>query len=205
MFTTFTAARAAASAMVGCAIVVAQISIAGPASADDAGSERPLTATREDVALDLATFEGPLVVATPSGAEVVVDVKAGQASVMAETIQAADIDGTLDSLPIRSSRAGCGQKVRSVAGIGNTYATSVQGCAVIGYPGYRREYVWENTSDVYLCTRARGFNAVVATWYSTGCGGGATFLVPWGNTLAYTQMQGSSMSWATGAAYVWRA
>ena len=195
-------------ALFGATSVLLATGCAAPAMAAQAGTKPAAeTPTVQGGGLDPATFEGTLVVATPSGAEVAVDVRAGEAPFVADTIQAADAAGALASLPFRTSRAvGCGQKVRSVAGIANTYATSVQGCAVIGYPGYRREYVWENTSDVSLCTKARGFNASNApTWYTTGCGNGATFLVPWGNTLAYTQMQASSMSWATGAAYLWRA
>ncbi len=93
-----------------------------------------------------------------------------------------------------------------MAGIGGTWFTSVQGCAVFGYPGYQREYYWENASDVTLCTKGKGFNASqAAVWHSTGCGNGDAYRVPWGNVLAYTQMQGMSSSWATGAAYLWRA
>jgi hypothetical protein len=155
-------------------------------------------------ALDPATFEGTLVVAVPSGAEVVVNVKAGQAETVAAEIRAADSDGTLSASP-RSPRAvGCGVQVRSVA-YPTGYATSVKGCAVMGYPGYKREYKWEVTSDVNICTKGRGFASNnAATWFSTGCGGGS-YSVPWGNVLAYTQMQGLSMSGLTGATYVWRA
>lgn len=207
MFADVKSARLSTVAIAGCATILLSLLGPSPALADDDATARGVEhVTAEVGALDPATFEGPLIVATPSGSELVVDVKAGEAQAVADAIQAADIDGTLDSMAIRTSRAGCGQKVRSVAGMANTYATSVQGCAVIGYPGYRREYVWVNDSDVHLCTRARGFGGNnAAVWYSTGCGGGATFLVPWGNTLAYTQMQGTSMSWATGAAYLWRA
>ena len=94
--------------------------------------------------------------------------------------------------------------VRSVAGPG-TWWDSVKGCAVAGYNGYRREYHWENTSDVELCTNGNGYNSShKQAWYSTGCNGGNP-TVPWGNVLAYTQMQGFSLSGVTGASYLRRA
>ena len=83
--------------------------------------------------------------------------------------------------------------------------TSVQGCAVAGYPGYQREYSWSKTSDAGLCTKGKGFNSSNAgTWYSTACSSG-NWTVPWGNVLAYTQLQGMSTAGVVGATYDWRA
>ena len=75
---------------------------------------------------------------------------------------------------------------------------------MFGYPGYWRPYNWVNTSDMYICTNGRGYNSsAAASWYSTGCNGGVND-VPWGNVLAYTQMQGMSLSGVTGASYDWK-
>lgn len=128
-----------------------------------------------------------------------------EAPAVVKQIQSADAAGKAQKLgQVVAPLAGCGENVRSLAGPFG-YATSVQGCAVIGYPGYQREYHWYKESDVSICTHGKGFNSSnAATWYNTGCQDG-NWLVPWGNTLAYTQMQGLSLSGATGAAYVWRA
>lgn len=129
---------ARAALIVGCTAALLFSSALPATASDDSVAFAPETAQQENGAIDPTTFEGPLVVATPSGAELVVDVRAGKALEVAEAIQEADRQGSLDTLAIRTSRTGCGQKVRSVGGIANTWATSVQGCAVIGYPGYRR-------------------------------------------------------------------
>ncbi|GAA0434552.1 hypothetical protein [Leifsonia naganoensis] len=155
-------------------------------------------------ALDPATFEGELIVAVPSGHEVIVTVEAGEAPSVIEEVQAADATGSPQGQGrVVQSRAGCGEKVRSVAGMFG-YSTSVQGCAVAGYPGYQRSYSWSKTSDTSVCTKGKGFNGNNATWFSTSCSSGS-WSVPWGNVLAYTQMQGMSLAGVVGATYDWRA
>ncbi|WP_290474030.1 hypothetical protein [Leifsonia sp. 71-9] len=157
-----------------------------------------------DGALDPATFAGELIVAVPSGQDVVVTVEAGEAPSVIEEVQAADATGSPQSHGrVEQSRAGCGETVRSVAGMFG-YTTSVQGCAVAGYPGYQRSYSWSKTSDTSVCTKGKGFNGNNATWYSTSCSSGS-WSVPWGNVLAYTQMQGMSLAGVVGATYDWRA
>jgi len=198
-------------AAVTAALVVVGVSALAVAPAANAETPTPQAApvvtsdAAPQGALDPATFEGRLVVAVPSGHEVVVNVKAGEAPAVVKQIQSADAAGKAQKLgQVVAPLAGCGENVRSLAGPFG-YATSVQGCAVIGYPGYQREYHWYKESDVSICTHGKGFNSSnAATWYNTGCQDG-NWLVPWGNTLAYTQMQGLSLSGATGAAYVWRA
>lgn len=196
----------------GVAVVAAAISTLAIAPAANA-TPAPAAATQAvtadvappAVALDPSTFSGPLVIAVPSGHEVVVNVKAGDAPKVIADVQAADRAGKTQTLgKVMASMSGCGETVHSVAGPG-TWWTSVQGCAVAGYNGYNRQYHWENGSDVELCTNGRGYNSShAAAWYSTGCSGG-DYSVPWGNVLAYTQMQGFSLSGVTGAAYLWRA
>lgn len=126
----------------------------------------------------------------------------GEAPGVIKAVRDADAAGKLQTLgKTVAPMAGCGETVRAVAGPG-VWWNSVQGCAVIGYPGYSREYNWVNTSSGYICTNGRGYTASgVAGWYSTSCSGGA-HLVPWGNTLAYTQMRGMSLSGGIGT-YDW--
>jgi hypothetical protein len=156
--------------------------------------------------LDPATYAGKLAVATPVG-DVMVTVDAGEAPSMIRDIRSAAERGEAGSFgPVLRAGTGCGSMVRSVAGPG-IYWVTVDGCAVAGYPGYKREYRWNNRSDVLMCADGRGFTSSGArTWYSASCTyDTATVSVPWGNVLAYTEMQAMSGSGATGAAFEWRA
>lgn len=170
---------------------------------------------------DPSTYEGNIIVATDKG-DVVVSVKAGEAALFLDRA-----DGSLDSLPakaaqiveqsgvsVEDARAGllsdadvgilaaCGIWMNSVAGPG-TYWTSVDGCAVAGYPGYYRGYTWSTGGTYLICAQARGWNPG-ATWYGIGCsstGGGAS--VPWGNSFAYTKMRANSILTVFPTGYSW--
>ncbi|WP_401000681.1 hypothetical protein [Agromyces sp. GXQ0307] len=153
----------------------------------------------------------------------VVSIEAGEGSLFTDRP-----DGRLESLPIEAAQiveetgvrvadaesgrlsqaedgilAACGVWLNGVAGPG-IYWESVDGCAVAGYTGYKREYSWDNRSDVLICMQARGWNPSL-TWYGMGCSyDGGTALVPWGNSFAYTKVKGLSVSGVTGAGYAWR-
>lgn len=155
--------------------------------------------------LDPDTFAGPVLIATPSG-EVYADVKAGELRAVAREIRANAQKGQIDQNNSVTPNASCGVWLNTVAGPA-TWWYSGDGCAVFGYTGYQRQYAWANTSSVTICAKARGFNSSgVETFYYLGCiAGGSSRApsVPWGNTLAYTGMQGLSVSGLT-AGYQWR-
>lgn len=172
--------------------------------------------------LDPATYEGALIVATDKG-DVVVTVEAGEGTLFTNRA-----DGNVDSLPAEAAEivdntgvsvadaesgrlsqsemgtlASCGVWLNAVAGPG-VYWETVDGCAVAGYPGYKREYSWDNKSDVLICAQGRGWNPSL-TWYGLGCSyDGGTASVPWGNSFAYTKVKAMSVSGVTGAGYSWR-
>lgn len=172
--------------------------------------------------LDASTFQGNMVVATEGG-DVVVSVDSGEAAlfldrpdgkltslsedaaaiVEATGIAASDADAGRLSTSEVGILAACGVTLNTLAGPG-VYWNSVDGCAVAGYPGYKREYKWDNRSDVLICVQARGWNPG-ETWYGLGCSySGGTQSVNWGNSFAYTKVKGMSVSGVTGASYNWR-
>jgi hypothetical protein len=156
--------------------------------------------------LDPETYSGAILVATPEGDEVPIMVESGEAPEAIARVRAQAATGTLAvSRDMSIAAVECGKFVNGIASPFG-YATSPQGCAVAGYPGYQRQYFWRNTSDVQLCTQGKGFvnNGNLEVYQSTGCTAGA-YSVSWGNSLAYTQMKGMSLSGATGASYQFRA
>jgi len=191
--------------------VAAGLMIASPAHAATASTNAAMDAEKVSVShmggsLDPETYSGALLVATPEGDEVPVMVNSGEAPEVIARIRTESANGTLAaSRDMSVAAVSCGVFVNAVA-LPFSYSTSPQGCAVAGYPGYQREYRWNNTSDVELCTQGKGFvnNGTLEVYQSTGCTSGA-YSVSWGNSLAYTQMKGMSLSGATGAAYQFRA
>lgn len=193
------------------AVAIATLVILGataaPATAHTSheGLEPSITPAEQGV-IDPTTFSGPLVVATDMG-DIAVVVEPGEAQAFMDRA-----DGRLESLSHRASRiitrfknspsplAPCGVWLNALASPFG-YAESIDGCAVVGYPGYKRQYEWSNQSDVTICAQGRGWDPSVK-WTSLGCGGGKT-LVPWGNSIAYTKVKAISTSGVTGAAYRW--
>ncbi|WP_139256736.1 hypothetical protein [Herbiconiux ginsengi] len=159
--------------------------------------------------LDPLTYEGSVIVATTAG-DVLTTVHAGELPEVAASIRARVAAGTLDPTtageadgvqPLKSG--GCHDWANAVAGA-FSYAESTTGCAVIGYPGYNRVYNWSNKSGVQLCVQAKSFKSPGGmAWTAIGCQGGKDVSVSWGNTFAYTQVRGQSLSSVTGAAYIW--
>ncbi|PZF10427.1 hypothetical protein DEI98_09240 [Curtobacterium sp. MCLR17_034] len=185
--------------------------MAGPAHAATESTTAAMDSEKESVShmggtLDPETYSGALLVATPEGDEVPVMVKSGEAPEAIARIRTQAVDGTLaTSREMSAAAVSCGVFVNAIASPFG-YAVSPQGCAVAGYRGYQREYRWNNTSDVELCAQGKGFvnNGTTEVYQSTGCTSGA-YSVSWGNSLAYTQMKGMSLSGVTGAAYQFRA
>lgn len=202
--TTKFASAVAAAILVGIGVIAGAPAANATLSARNPAPQEAPSGTI-DGPLDPTSFEGELIVAVPSGREIIVHVEKGEAPELIEQVRSEDAAGISPTRGrILQARAGCGEKVRSVAGQFG-WMTSVQGCAVAGCPGYQREYAWSKTSDTGLCTKGKGFNSTnTATWYSTACSGG-NWSVPWGNVLAYTQMQGLSTAGVVGATYDWRA
>jgi hypothetical protein len=180
--------------------------IAGPAYAN---------APDQPSVVDPEAYAGPLVVATEAG-DILVEVSPGEA---AEFLDRAD--GRLESLSVAARRivADAGVDLDSGLGVNAVdaecnvwqrevatpfvYMPSLDGCAVVGYPGYSRPYRWQNWSSVTVCVQGRGW-APGETWRSIGCSGdGGSTIVPWGNSIAYTKVKAMSVSGATGAAYNW--
>lgn len=157
-----------------------------------------------DGLIDPATFEGPLVVATDTG-DITVELTPGQASAFANRTDArieslsSEAQGIIEHQRVPDA---CGVWINAVAGP-NVWWDSVDGCAVVGYPGYVRPYEWANATSITACVRARGWNPG-EVWISIGCGGGGSASIPWGNSLAYTKVSGMSLSGVTGAAYRWK-
>ncbi len=90
-------------------LIPATIASGESAHADSATSAPGLM---PDGSLDPATFEGPLLVALPSGSEVMAVVAAGEAASVAAEIRAADAAGDLSRHVVQTRAAGCGVKVR---------------------------------------------------------------------------------------------
>lgn len=188
-----------------CLAILATVGISVPALADS-------TVTTQDVIdpnspIDPTTFSGNVIVATPQG-EVVTHVITGQLEQRILDIRKAAAQGDLTTYATRTRGVGCGIWVYSIATPGG-YGQSIDGCAVAGYPGYVRSYIWSNASDVTICTKGLGWSGGSAVWVATGCLGSSGQgqsggNVAWGNVLAYTKMAGLSVSGVTGAAYHWR-
>lgn len=183
-------------------LTLAALTVVTPAMADDLVEPAP---PAEDApvsgALDPTTFEGEVFVLTPQG-PVQTEVKAGELPTAAAAIREEVAAGrmTTDAEALKS----CLAWRNAVAGPA-TWWTSGNGCAIIGYVGSTWGYQWNNASDMMICARGKGFTNNGIYWPSAGCsnsGGGVT--VQWGNTLAYAQMKGLSISTITAAAYNWR-
>lgn len=201
----------AAVAIAGAALI-ATITVPAANAETDAKVALPVAADHTETltngSLDPDTFEGPVRIATTAG-EVLIKVSAGELPSKAAAVRAEVAEGKLAPSAIKSGpdasilAGGCDNWQLAVAGPFG-YANSTPGCAVFGYPGYERIYNWANGSNVQLCVQAKGWNGAGAeTWYVLGCQGNQDWLVPWGNTLAYTQVRGKSLSGATGAGYSW--
>lgn len=175
------------TATVSLLAVALAVSLSSPAIAD-ASSDQPSNA-KVNGPLDPATFSGTMIVATVDG-DVAVTVEKGEAASVANKIQADAVKGKVPP----TTDAQCNAPSNSYAPP-TGYSTSVQGCAVFGYRGYTRYYNWTNNTDgSTICTKGNGYNSSGNQfWYSTGCkaaGASGSVVVPWGNVLAYTQMQG---------------
>jgi hypothetical protein len=198
-------------------IAAAGISAAAALFAPPTANAAAFTSAEETVqladatgALDPNTFAGPVQIATTKG-EVIVNVKAGGLPEAIIKVRTAVQNGTLDpSQPLPGDPTGsCDTWKTGTALIGGGWTTSLNGCAVVGYPGYVRPYSWANGSDVQGCVRAKGFTpngtgGGTQGWYTLGCVDSNNVGVPWGNVLAYTQVQARSLSIATGMGYKWR-
>ena len=208
--------RTLTSAVFASIVLVGAVAL--PANAATNTTLTPSPAPAVTGSLDLATYAGTLDIATPNG-EVIVTVKAGEGPAVTAQVRQNASNGVPLARGVEAQQAAvtaiaaatCGSRLNEVAGVGY-YAKSVQGCAVIGYPGYQREYDWFNTSDVGICALGNGYNASgTQGWYGIGCiDSGKSYYyyyyyysVPWGNTLAYTQVEAMSMSGVTGASYQW--
>lgn len=68
-----------------------------------------------------------------------------------------------------------------------TYGPVSWGCGIAGRTGYNKPYRWTYGAAASVCSQGIGYSSSgVATWYYTGCAGGAR-TVPWGNRLAQSQ------------------
>lgn len=167
-------------------------------------TDAPITDSPVSGTLDPSTFEGPVLIATESG-EYLTYVNSGELINTAQSVRNDVAKGVepAGATTDAAARATCGTWHNAVAGP-SVWWTSVDGCAVFGYPGYVRYYSWENMSDVSACVQGKGWNSSgAATWTSLGCTDNADVAVAWGNVLAYTQVKGVSISTVTGAAYQW--
>jgi len=196
------------AAAVAAAALISTVAVPA-ASAQSTGAEPTQDQVAVSGPLDPKTFAGKVLIATSAG-EVLVSVDAGELLDTAATLREDVAKGELTATSIKASNVvsaaasgGCSTWQNAVAGPGVSW-NSTNGCAVFGYPGYKRQYSWQNQSDVSLCVMAKGWNAsAAAAWYTLTCSSGTFGQILWGNVLAYTQVRGKSLSAITGAAYRW--